>query len=126
MDIALGQNASITRTVTDADTAAAVGSGDVPALGTPILLAWLEAATLELMPATEEQTSLGVRIGLDHNRPSAVGTEVTCLAEIVEIDGRNVTCKVKAVHIVDGQEVLVARGVVTRVIVERQRFLDRL
>lgn len=126
MDIALGQNASITRTVTDADTAAAVGSGDVPVLGTPVLLAWLEAATLELMPTTEAQTSLGVRIGLDHNRPSPIGTEVTCTAEVAEIDGRNVVCKVKAVHIVDGHEELVARGVVTRAIVDRQRFLDRL
>jgi fluoroacetyl-CoA thioesterase len=33
--------------VTDADTAAAVGSGDVPVLATPRLIAWMEAATVQ-------------------------------------------------------------------------------
>lgn len=122
MEITLGQSATITRTVTEADTATAVGSGDVPVLGTPILLAWLEAATVEVIGSSPEQTSLGVRVGLDHNRPSVVGAEVACHAEVVEIDGRNIVCKVKATQ----GEQLVARGVVTRVIVDRQRFLNRL
>jgi fluoroacetyl-CoA thioesterase len=32
--------------VTDTDTAASVGSGDVPVLATPRLIAWFEAATV--------------------------------------------------------------------------------
>jgi fluoroacetyl-CoA thioesterase len=36
--------------VTDADTAAALGSGDVPVLATPRLIAWMEAATVRLRP----------------------------------------------------------------------------
>ncbi|WP_433454941.1 hypothetical protein ACQPXS_43195 [Streptomyces sp. CA-142005] len=32
--------------VTDADTAVRVGSGDVPVLATPRLIAWMEAATV--------------------------------------------------------------------------------
>jgi len=50
--------------VTDADTAAALGSGDVPVLGTPRLVAWLEAATVRaavglLKPG---QTTVGTAI----------------------------------------------------------------
>lgn len=41
-----GLTAHVTLTVTDSDTAQAVGSGDVPVLGTPRVLAVAEAATV--------------------------------------------------------------------------------
>ena len=44
--------ASLTFVVTDADTAAAVGSGSLPVLGTPRLLAWCEAATCAAVDPT--------------------------------------------------------------------------
>ena len=56
--------ASITHAVTAADTARALGSGDLEVLGTPRVLAWCEEATcaaLELEPA---QTSVGTRVDL--------------------------------------------------------------
>ena len=37
--------------VTDTDTAAALGSGDVPVLATPRLIAWMEAATVRAAAA---------------------------------------------------------------------------
>jgi predicted thioesterase len=126
MEIRVGQTASITRKVRHADTADAVGSGDLPVLGTPTLIAWLEAATVEVCGSDDEQTTVGTRIGVDHHKASAVGTTVTCTAEVAEIDGRMVTFKVRATQEVDGQEVLVGRGVVTRAIVDRDAFLSRL
>jgi fluoroacetyl-CoA thioesterase len=126
MEISLGQNASVVRQVADTDTAAAVGSGDLPVLGTPILLAWLEAATVAVCGATDQQTTVGTRIAVDHVRPSAVGTVVTCSAVVAEIDGRIVTFKVQATQEQDGTQVLVGRGVVTRAIVEREAFLAKL
>ena len=55
-------------TVTDADTAAAVGSGSLPVLGTPRLLAWCEAATCAAIDPTlpEGSTSVGTRVELEH------------------------------------------------------------
>ncbi len=126
MDIRVGQTASISRKVRHADTADAVGSGDLPVLGTPTLVAWLEAATVEVCGSSPEQTTVGTRVGIDHNRASAVGATVTCTAEVAEIDGRLVTFKVKATQVVDGQEVLVGRGVVTRAVVDREAFMSRL
>ena len=41
----LGRTATREFVVSDADTAVAVGSGSLPVLGTPVLLAWCEAAT---------------------------------------------------------------------------------
>ena len=40
-----GLEATQEHVVAENDTAAAVGSGDLPVLGTPRLLAWCEAAT---------------------------------------------------------------------------------
>ena len=50
--------------VTDADTAAALGSGDVPVLGTPRLIAWMEAATVQAAAASLNpgQTTVGISI----------------------------------------------------------------
>lgn len=125
MDIRVGQSAAITRRVRHVDTAEAVGSGDLPVLGTPILIAWLEAACVEVCGASDSETTVGTRVGIDHHRPSKVGTSLTCEATVAEIDGRLVTFKVRAVQQVDGSEVLVGRGVVTRAIVDRAGFMAK-
>lgn len=124
MTIPIGAEATTRFTVTDADTAVAVGSGDVPVLGTPRLLAWCEAVTVTaLAPHLDDgATSVGSRIRLDHLLPTPVGGEVTVQAEVVEVDGRQVELAVTAT---DGQGTA-ARGTVTRVVVDRQRFIDRL
>lgn len=126
MDIRVGQSASVVRRVRHADTADAVGSGDLPVLGTPVLISWMEAACVEVCGSTDAETTVGTRVGVDHNRASGVGSSVTCTAEVAEIDGRLVTFKVKATQQVDGQEVLLGRGVVTRAIVDRDKFMSRV
>jgi fluoroacetyl-CoA thioesterase len=54
--------------VTDADTAAALGSGDVPVLATPRLIAWMEAATVRAAAAflVKGQTTVGTAIRIEH------------------------------------------------------------
>lgn len=126
MDISVGQTATVVRTVTETDTAKAVGSGDMAVLGTPILLAWMEAATIEITGATEAESTVGTRVGMDHLRPSAVGAEVTCTATVAEVDGAMITFKVEATQKHNGQDVLIARGVITRAVVQRERFLAKL
>ena len=71
-------DATLTFTVTDDDTAAAVGSGSLPVLGTPRVLAWCEAATCAAIDPTlaPGQTSVGTRIELEHVAASAVGQQV--------------------------------------------------
>lgn len=122
--------ATLTFTVTDADTAAALGSGSLPVLGTPRLLAWAEAATcaaLDPLP-DEASTSVGTRIELEHLGASPVGAEVQVTAAQVYADGRLRRFAVTARHVVDGRPAgaLIGNGEVTRVVVDAQRFLDRL
>ena len=119
-----GQAAEQSYVVGEADTAAALGSGDVPVLATPRLLAWLEAATVAALDGRLDKgaTSVGTRIDLEHVAPSPVGVTVTVRAEIVAVDGRLVQFDLVALHS-DGK--VVAHGRITRVTVDRARFLAR-
>lgn len=123
MDLAPGLTAHLVVTVTDADTAEALGSGDVPVLGTPRVLALAEAATVAVTAGRlpEGATTVGTGVDLAHLLPTAVGRTVAVEARLSTVDGRRLTFTV-AVH--DGTEVI-ARGEVERVVVEREAFVNK-
>lgn len=114
---------AVTHTVTDDDTAAALGSGDLAVLATPRLLAWCEEATCRALDLDDASTSVGTRVDLEHLAASAVGAEVTATATVVHEDGRLVRFQVVA-HDADGT--LLASGELRRVIVGRERFMARV
>ncbi len=118
--------ASLTFTVTDDDTAAALGSGSLPVLGTPRLLAWCEAATCAAIePALPDgSTSVGTRVELEHRGASPVGVEILVTASASYVDGRLHRFTVAARHAADGR--VVGTGEITRVVVDVERFLGRL
>lgn len=115
-----------THHVTPTDTAQALGSGDVPVLATPRLIAWLEAETcLVAAPLlTPDQTTVGIRVAIDHLAASSVGANVEVSAEVQRSDDRTIDFTVEA-HDVKAGTVL-AQGTVHRAIVNRERFLARL
>ncbi|MGZ8745387.1 MAG: thioesterase family protein [Nocardioides sp.] len=119
-----GLVATLEHRVGDDDTALAVGSGSLPVLGTPRLLAWCEAATCAaLAPVLEGgQTSVGTRVSLEHMAPSVVGSTIQVTATTVHVDGRLVRFSVGARQ--DGK--LVGSGEVTRVVVDADRFMSRV
>lgn len=109
--------------VSEADTAAAVGSGSLPVLGTPVLLAWCEATTCAVLDLPAGSTSVGTRIALEHLAASTVGATVVVTATVTYVDGRLVRFDVSARE--PGGKLL-GSGEVTRVIVDPERFLTRL
>lgn len=114
-----GETAEFAHTVTRDDTAVALGSGDVPVLATPRLVAWLEAATVAVADSDDESTSVGTRVEIDHLAPSPVGEEVTVRTELERTDGRRLHFSAEAAH-ADGT--VVARASIVRVVVDRSRF----
>jgi predicted thioesterase len=118
-----GLGARVELTVTDADTAQFFGSGDVPVLATPRLLALAEAATVvatsRRLPAGT--TTVGARVELDHKVPVVLGRTVVAEARLTKVDGRRLTFEV----IMTDGEVSVAEARVERVLVDRQRFLAK-
>ena len=123
MPLLAGRTASVALVVTDADTAIALRSGDVPVLGTPRLLALVEEASVKAVEGTlpAGHTTVGMRVQIDHLAPTNVGSRVAAEATLEKIEGRRLTFTVS----VNDHCGLVAAGKVTRVIVETERFLDK-
>ena len=109
--------------VTHDDTAVALRSGEVEVLGTPRVIALVEEAALaavsDQVPAG--QTTVGMRVQVDHLAPTSVGSSVAAEATLEKVEGRRLTFTVSA----SDQCGLVAAGKVTRVVVETERFLDK-
>jgi predicted thioesterase len=117
------RSAAVTHTVADADTAVALGSGDLEVLGTPRLVAWCEEATCAALDLDAASTSVGTRVDVEHLAPSLVGAEVTATATLVHADGRLLRFQVAA-H--DAHGTLLGSGEIRRVVVDRERFLARI
>src|ERR1700677_4052460 len=132
MVLAPGCRSVVRIVVAGTDTAAAMGSGDVPVLGTPRLLALAEAAAAAAVRSGLEpgHTSVGTSAVLEHNRPSPLGAEVVVEAELTEVDGRRLVFRFTARHkrlprSPDDHNVIVGTGTLERVIVARDRFVSR-
>ncbi|MBW3664500.1 MAG: thioesterase [Actinobacteria bacterium] len=110
--------------VLDEHTAAVVGSGDVPVLATPIVLVLAERACVHAIAGElpEGQTSVGAFAEIEHERPTPVGARVTAEATLIGHHGRRLEFQVM---VRDG-DAIVARIRHRRVIIDRQRFLDKL
>lgn len=110
--------------VEEKDTAAAMGSGDMPVLATPAMAALMENAAMNCVKDTLEEgvTTVGTALNLTHSRPSAIGAEIRATAVLEKQDGRAYYFKITAY---DGENVI-GEAEHTRVSVTRERFLAKL
>jgi len=135
MGLAAGLRATVRHVVTEADTAIEAGSGDVPVLATPRLLALAEAACVAALEShlDEGMTSVGTGVGLEHRRASPVGAELEVEAELTELTGRKLVFGFVARHVRPGSggdpdgdgDLVVGGGTVERIVVDRAKFLAR-
>ncbi len=84
--------------VTEAHTAASLGSGLVPVLGTPMLVGLMEGAAVQSLAGClpPGQTSVGGRIDVRHLAPTPVGMRVRARAELTKVQGRRLEFRVEA------------------------------
>ena len=123
--VTVGLRATIAAEVTDADTARALGSGDVPVLGTPRLLALAEAACVAAVaPQLDEgQTTVGTAVSLEHKRARPIGAQIEVEAELAGIEGRRLFFNFIAYGPGTGDDAVIGAGTVERMLVDRDRFL---
>jgi predicted thioesterase len=129
MTVPAGLRGVVEAVVGPADTARALGSGDVDVLGTPRVLALVEAATVAAVAGALRpgQTTVGSRVELDHLAPTRPGTAVRAEALLVAVTGRRLTFEVTLAEAgapagTDPAGRLVARGTVLRAVVDRNGF----
>jgi fluoroacetyl-CoA thioesterase len=123
MPLRPGLNACASMAVTDRDTALALASGDVEVLATPRVVGLAEEATVRAVQneLDDGTTTVGYRVQLDHLAPTAIGGEVRAEATLELIESRRLTFRVA----VSDARGLVAAGRITRVVVDRARFLEK-
>ena len=130
--LAAGLRATVRAVVTGADTAEAMGSGSLPVLATPRLLALAEAATVAAVAPNlaDGLTTVGTAASLEHHKASPLGAEVVVEAELTQVDGRRLVFGFiarPAESDADGTDadVVIGAGTVERVVVDAARFLAR-
>ena len=123
MSLQPGLSARVELVVGDGDTALAMRSGEVPVLSTPRLIALCEEAAFTAVgPELDEgQTSVGMKVQLDHLAPSAVGHLVVAEAVVEKVAGRKVLFTVS----VNDERGLLAVGRMTRVVVDADQFVAK-
>ena len=118
-----GLSARLELVIADDDTALAAHTGDVPVLATPRVIALVEEAAVAAVAGHLEpgETTVSMRVQVDHVAPAPVGDVVAATAKLEKVEGRRLIFSVS----VTDQRGLVAAGKVTRVVVDRARFLDK-
>ena len=110
-------------TVTPEMTAAAMGSGALEVLATPSMIALMEGTAQEAVQNLLEdgQGTVGTRIDVRHLAATPVGMEVTCTAEVTEVDRRRFVFTVKAK---DEKEVI-GEGIHERFVIDNEKFFAK-
>ena len=111
-------------TVTPAVTAIEMGSGDMPVLATPALMALMENAAMLAVAdhLPEGCTTVGGHIASSHLKPSKPGDSVTATATVTRVDGKKIEFNVEA----RCGDTLLGEGTHLRFIVDRNKFMSRL
>jgi len=122
--VEVGLNHTSELTVTDAVTAVRMGSGDMPVLATPAMMALMENAAMLAVAdeLPEGSTTVGGHIASSHLRPSKIGDVVRAIAEVTKVDGRKIEFNVSAYS----GDVLLGEGTHLRFVVDRERFMSKI
>ena len=119
----VGVIGTATVTVTESNTAKAVGSGLLPVFSTPSMIALLEmAACNAISDSLEEGTSsVGTLLNIKHLAATPIGMNVTATATLTEVDGRRLVFDIK----VHDEVSLIGEGTHERFIVFSEKFVAK-
>ena len=120
----VGMKYETDRVVTENDTAAKAASGSVEVLATPVMIAWMEEASLRLAQKELEEgfTTVGTEVNIKHLKGTLVGKTVKVLSTLKEIDRKRLVFDVEVIE--DG--IAVGTGSHTRFIIDTAKFYEKL
>ena len=110
--------------VTPNQTAEQLGSGLLPVFSTPAMIALMENTAMKCIDDLSVQdSSVGIAINVKHLKASAVGSEISCQANVVAFEGRNYSFQL---IVTDATGSVVGEGTHERVVVNIEKFMSRL
>lgn len=122
--IEIGNRYKSRKVVTNDMTAKAVGSGDLPVLASPAMIALMENAAMLAVAGhlRENETTVGGFMECSHIRPTAVGENIEALAILRKIEGAALHFDIEAY----ADDKKIGEGHHIRYVVDRERFLAKL
>ena len=123
MEITVGMKGEVATLAEREDTAKEVGSGSLLVYATPCMVALMEGAACEAIQdaLSDNQTTVGTELNIQHISATPVGLEVRAEAEVTAVEGKVITFQVKAFD--EAGEI--GKGIHKRVIVNTQKFLEK-
>ena len=123
MSIAIGMTGEVSLVVGEQDTATVMGSGTVPVLATPRMVALMEEAAWTAIQEglEEDQASVGISMNVSHVAATPVGMAVTARAEVTAVEGRKVSFLLK----VWDAKGPIGEGTHQRAVVSEEKFVRK-
>ncbi len=110
--------------VSESQTAEVMKSGTLPVFATPALVAFVENTAMQLITDLPDgETSVGIRMDIEHIKASAIGENLHCTAVLKEIEGRKYTF---SFQVVNASGDIVGKGIHERFVVNKERFMSKL
>ena len=123
MEIIVGMKGEASTLVEREDTAAEVGSGSLLVYATPCMVALMEGAACEALASalSEDQSSVGIALNIEHLSATPVGLEVRAEAEVTAVEGKIITFSLVAYD----EAGKIGEGTHKRCVISAQKFLDK-
>jgi len=118
-----GLSAEKTETVSEKNTASALGSGSLSVYATPAMAALMEAAAVSALDPLLPQgySSVGTELNIKHLSATPPDMKVSARAELLSVEGKALFFKVEAFD----EAGKIGEGAHTRFIIEIEKFMTR-
>lgn len=101
-----------------------LGSGDLEVFATPALVAFIENTCKKMLLEILEdgETTVGIKIDVDHLKATAINRQVTCKSKIITQDDKIIEFYSEVFE----DDKLIGKATHKRAIVDTEKFLSRL
>jgi fluoroacetyl-CoA thioesterase len=109
--------------VSSANTAAALGSGELAVYATPAMAALMEGTCMDSVAGELEPGAgtVGISLSIQHTSATPLGERVWCESRLAKVEGRRLVFAVTAYD----KAGVIGEGTHERVIIQNQRFLEK-
>lgn len=124
ININVGIENTLTKTVGDRDSAANHGSGLLPVFATPAMVAFMEqtahCSVGNLLP--EGYTTVGIEINVKHIKATPMGMTVRCHSVLSKVEGKRLYFDIQAYD----EVAQIGEATHVRYIVESEKFMSKI
>lgn len=122
--IEVGLTGTATTAVKEINTAKVMKSGALPVFATPAMCALMEEAAQDTIQSylAKGEGSVGIKLAVTHDAPSAIGSVIIAKATVVAVEGRRIDFEVEAF---DG-DLCIGKGTHSRFVINNEKFMSKL